>query len=184
MDFQKINNFVNEVEKSIKTPAHIVKDEQYLTGVDLGTSYIVIVVLDSKKNPVACAMQYADVVKDGLVVDFTGASNIVRGLKKNIEEKTGIELTKAAIAVPPGTGKRDADTHRYVVEGAGMEVTDILDEPTAANSVLNITDGVVVDIGGGTTGLSVFENGKLIYSADEPTGGGTPITCTSGSIWD
>lgn len=171
MDFQTINNFVGEVEKSIETPAHIVKDEQYLAGVDLGTSYIVIVVLDSKKNPVACDMEYANVVKDGLVVDFTGASNIVRRLKKNIEEKTGIELTKAAIAVPPGTGKRDADTHRYVVEGAGMEVTDILDEPTAANSVLNITDGVVVDIGGGTTGLSVFENGKPIYSADEPTGG-------------
>ncbi len=171
MDLERINRFVSDVEKSIKSPAHAVKGEEYLTGVDLGTSYIVIVVLDSKRNPVACDMEYAEVVKDGLVVDFTGASNIVRRLKRNIEERTGIELTKAAIAVPPGTGKRDADAHRYVVEGAGLNVTAILDEPTAANSVLNITDGVVVDIGGGTTGLSIFENGRPVYTADEPTGG-------------
>ncbi|OBR96780.1 cell division protein FtsA [Clostridium ragsdalei P11] len=171
MNLEEINNFVSSVEKSIKYPVKADKNEKYLVGVDLGTSYIVIVVLDSNKNPVACEMEYAEVVKDGLVVDFTGASDIVRRLKKKIQEKTGIELVKAAIAVPPGTGKRDADTHRYIVEGVGMDVTAILDEPTAANSVLNIEDGVVVDIGGGTTGLSIFENGKTIYTADEPTGG-------------
>jgi ethanolamine utilization protein EutJ len=52
-----------------------------------------------------------------------------------------------------------------------MEVTRILDEPTAANAVLNIQDGVIVDIGGGTTGLSVLERGKVVHVADEATGG-------------
>ena len=47
----------------------------------------------------------------------------------------------------------------------------ILDEPTAANAVLNVENGVIVDIGGGTTGLSILENGKVTYVADEPTGG-------------
>ncbi len=47
----------------------------------------------------------------------------------------------------------------------------MLDEPTAANSVLNVANGVIVDIGGGTTGLSVLENGKVTYVADEATGG-------------
>jgi ethanolamine utilization protein EutJ len=37
--------------------------------------------------------------------------------------------------------------------------------------VLEITDGAVVDIGGGTTGISVIKDGKVIYTADEPTGG-------------
>ncbi|MGE5677460.1 MAG: ethanolamine utilization protein EutJ, partial [Pseudomonadota bacterium] len=113
----------------------------------------------------------AQVIKDGLVVDFAGARSIVKRLKEKIEQKLGVELVRAAIAVPPGTGDRDCNTHRYVVEGAGFEVTAILDEPTAANSVLNIENGVVVDIGGGTTGLSVFENGRVVYTADEPTGG-------------
>ena len=38
------------------------------------------------------------------------------------------------------------------MEGAGFEVTNIVDEPTAAAAVLKITDGAVVDVGGGTTG--------------------------------
>lgn len=58
-----------------------------------------------------------------------------------------------------------------MVEGAGFEVTNILDEPTAANAVLNIENGVIVDVGGGTTGLSIFENGEVVYTADEATGG-------------
>ena len=57
------------------------------------------------------------------------------------------------------------------MEGAGYQVTALLDEPTAANSVLNVRDGAIVDIGGGTTGISVLEKGKVVYVADEPTGG-------------
>ena len=29
----------------------------------------------------------------------------------------------------------------------------------------------MVDIGGGTTGISVLKDGKVVYVADEPTGG-------------
>ena len=32
-------------------------------------------------------------------------------------------------------------------------------------------NGAVVDLGGGTTGISIFEDGKVVYIADEPTGG-------------
>ena len=32
-------------------------------------------------------------------------------------------------------------------------------------------NGAVVDIGGGTTGISILEDGKVVYIADEPTGG-------------
>ena len=50
-------------------------------------------------------------------------------------------------------------------------MTSLLDEPTAANEVLHIKNGAVVDIGGGTTGISILKDGKVIYVADEPTGG-------------
>ena len=46
-----------------------------------------------------------------------------------------------------------------------------MDEPTAANAIYGITDGVVVDIGGGTTGLAIFRDGKVVEVDDEPTGG-------------
>ena len=48
---------------------------------------------------------------------------------------------------------------------------NIVDEPTAAAAVLKITDGAVVDVGGGTTGISILKDGKVIYTDDEATGG-------------
>lgn len=171
VDFTNANNYIKQVEETMVQYKTGLCGEDLIAGVDLGTAYIVLVVLDKEMKPVACEMEFAQVIKDGLVVDFGGARAIVKRLKEKIENKLGVKLAKAAIAVPPGTGERDSNTHRYVVEGAGLEVVSILDEPTAANSVLNIQNGVVVDIGGGTTGLSVFENGKVVYTADEPTGG-------------
>lgn len=171
MDFAAIDSQISALEQCIANTVPVSADEKLHVGVDLGTAYIVVVVLNGAKEPVACAMEFAQVIKDGLVVDYIGATRIVRKLVNEIEERLGRQLTHAAIAVPPGTGEKDCGTHRHVVEGAGLEVTTILDEPTAANAVLGVDNGVIVDIGGGTTGLSVLEDGKVTYVADEPTGG-------------
>lgn len=170
-NFEKVDEFILAVEKTINNPKKVNRDSELLVGVDLGTAYIVIVVLDKDKNPIACEMEFAQVIRDGLVVDYIGATNILRKLKENLEKKLDVELTKAAIAVPPGTEEGNIKTHTYVVEGAGMEVTAVLDEPTAANAVLEIENGVVVDVGGGTTGLSIIKDGGVVYTADEATGG-------------
>lgn len=171
MDFAAINQQIAGLEHCIGHTLAVSADERLHVGVDLGTAYIVVVVLNSARQPVACAMEFAQVVRDGLVVDYIGAARIVRTLVNELEERLGRRLTHAAIAVPPGTGEKDCGTHRHVVEAAGLEVTAILDEPTAANAVLGVANGVIVDIGGGTTGLSVLENGKVVYVADEATGG-------------
>ncbi len=171
MDFSVVNQQIAALEARIEAPLPVSSDEPLYVGVDLGTAYIVVVVLNARKEPVACALEFARVIKDGLVVDYTGATRIVRKLVGQLEESLGRKLERAAIAVPPGTDERTCSTHRYVVEGAGLEVTATLDEPTAANAVLGLSDGVIVDIGGGTTGLSILENGKVVYTADEATGG-------------
>ena len=80
------NKLVKEFEKVIKNPIKE-KTSAYYTGVDLGTSCIVLAVLDENKKPVAGAYRYANVVKDGMVVDYIGAVRIVRELKEEIEEK-------------------------------------------------------------------------------------------------
>ena len=36
---------------------------------------------------------------------------------------------------------------------------------------MNLKDGVIVDVGGGTTGVAVIENGDVVYTNDEATGG-------------
>ena len=169
VDLETINAYMARVTET-ETVVHKPVSDKLKVGVDLGTAYIVIVVLDEDKNPVACEKQFAQVLKDGVIVDYAGACGIVRKLKKKLEERLGRELEYAAIAMPAGTESR-TKTHKYCVEGAGFDVTNVLDEPTAANSIYGITDGVVVDIGGGTTGLAIFKDGKVVEVDDEPTGG-------------
>lgn len=168
--FEYCDNMVTDFERVIKKPIRK-KSSVYYTGVDLGTACIVIAVLDENKRPVAGAYRYADVVRDGMVVDYIGAVQIVRELKQQIEEELGTELIYAAGAIPPGTDVLDSGAVKNVIEGAGFECTNLLDESTAANQVLKIKNGAVVDIGGGTTGISVFKDGEVVYIADELTGG-------------
>ena len=168
--FEYCDDLVEQFEKVIEKPI-LKKSKVYYTGVDLGTACVVLAVLDENKKPVAGAYRYADVVKDGMVVDYIGAIRIVRELKEEIEEKLGQELIYAATAIPPGTESVDGGAVKNVVQAAGFELTNILDEPTAANEVLKIQNGAVVDIGGGTTGTSIIKDGKVICVDDEPTGG-------------
>lgn len=140
-------------------------------GVDLGTADIVLVAVDEDNNPVAGAMEWASVVKDGLVVDYAGAISIVRKLKAQVEATLGIELSKASVAVPPGTVGRNAEACGHVIAAAGLEPVQLVDEPVAAAKALGIENGIVVDIGGGTTGVAVLKDGNVIFTADEATGG-------------
>lgn len=176
---QAVKEQIKKVEKSLKQ-TYYTKGEKLKVGVDLGTAYIGIVVLNEKNEPVAAEIQEAHVLRDGIIVDYIGALNIVKSLKQKLESRLKVSLLKASIAMPPGT-ESSIKAHCHVVEGAEMEVSQILDEPTAANNVLCISDGVVVDIGGGTTGLSIFKDSKVVYVADEPTGGAHLTLVLAGS---
>ncbi|MDF2654160.1 MAG: ethanolamine utilization protein EutJ family protein [Bacillota bacterium] len=168
--FQYCDELVSAFEQVIERPVKS-KSSVYYTGVDLGTACVVVAVLDENKRPVAGAYRYADVVRDGMVVDYIGAIQIVREMKQQLEEQLGTELIYAAAAIPPGTDSLDGGAVKNVVQAAGFELTALLDESTAANEVLKMKNGAVVDIGGGTTGISIMKDGKVIYIADEPTGG-------------
>lgn len=149
----------------------VAKGNSLKVGVDLGTSSIVLVVLDQDNEPLFGGFEYANAVRDGLVVNFRESVEVVRRLKERAQNCLQIELTHAACAVPPGTVGNNKKVVAHVIESLEMEAVAVVDEPTAAASVLNIAEGAVVDVGGGTTGISVFKNGKVIYTADEPTGG-------------
>lgn len=140
-------------------------------GIDLGTAYTVVVVLDGKNQPLAGTFRFAQVVRDGLVVDFVGAIDLLRDLKNQVEARLGFELTHAATGYPPGVSRTEIRASANVLRAAGLECTNEIDEPTAANSVLQIDDGAVVDVGGGTTGIAIFRDGKKVHDADEATGG-------------
>ena len=171
MNLDKVNKYIKDFEKTIKKPKTNFDKSKFYVGVDLGTANIVITILDKDGKPVAGATQRSRVVRDGIVVDFMGAIGIVRKLKEDLEEKLGIQITEGYTAIPPGVEQGSVKAIVNVVESAGIDVLKVVDEPTAASYVLGITDGVVVDLGGGTTGISILEKGKVVFVADEPTGG-------------
>ncbi len=140
-------------------------------GVDLGTAYTVLVVLNEHYKPIAGEYQFAQVTRDGLVVDFIGAVDLLKAMKSRVEKKLGFELTSGASGYPPGVPQVEVRATANVLYGAGLDCTGLIDEPTAANNVLQIKDGAIVDVGGGTTGIAIFKNGEVVYTADEPTGG-------------
>lgn len=140
-------------------------------GVDLGTAYTVLIVLDENMQPIAGDYEFAQVVRDGLVVDFVGAVDLLRRMKSKVESKLGFQLTSAATAYPPGVAQVEVRATANVLNGADLDCSGLIDEPSAANNVLQIKDGAIVDVGGGTTGIAVFKDGKAVYTADEPTGG-------------
>ena len=140
-------------------------------GVDLGTAYTVLVVLDENYQPIAGEYEFAEVVRDGLVVDFIGAVDLLRAMKIKVEKKLGFKLISASTAYPPGVPQAEVRATANVLNGAELDCSSLIDEPTAANNVLQIRDGAIVDVGGGTTGIAIFKDGKAVYTADEPTGG-------------
>ncbi len=140
-------------------------------GIDLGTASVVVVAVDARGYPLAGAMRDANVVRDGIVLDYMGAVNIVRELVAEVQQSFDQPILNASGAYPPGIASGDAAYVRHVVESCDLVVTELIEEPVAANLVLGMSDGAVVDVGGGTTGTAVFRDGELVHTADESTGG-------------
>lgn len=138
---------------------------------DLGTAYLVLVILDQNRLPVVGEYQFAQVVRDGLVVDFVGAVDRLSEMKRRVELRLGRELSHASSGYPPGVPQVEVRATANVLEAAGFQCTNLVDEPTAANALLGLQNGAIVDVGGGTTGIAILHEGDVIYTADEPTGG-------------
>lgn len=68
-----------------QTPA--ASDTPLWLGVDLGTCDVVSMVVDGNAQPVAVCLDWADVVRDGIVWDFFGAVTLVRRHLDTLEQQ-------------------------------------------------------------------------------------------------
>ncbi|WP_206460692.1 ethanolamine utilization protein EutJ [Anaerovorax sp. IOR16] len=170
-DLTKCNELLDEFARVVRNKTFNPYVGKLKCGVDLGTANIVLSVVDEQNRPIAGAMHNSTVVRDGIVVDYIGACKAVEILKCQVEQMLGVTLQTAATAIPPGIIDGNVKVIANVVEAAGFQVTNIIDEPTAAATVIGLKDGAVVDVGGGTTGISILKDGKVIYTNDEATGG-------------
>lgn len=152
----------------LNNPTNVIVEGPLHVGIDLGTADVVVMVIDDTGEPVAAFLEWAEVVRDGVVVDFIGAVDIVRDLLQKAEQKLGVEITTAATSFPPGTDHRLSTN---ILERAGLDVVAVEDEPCCVARLLKLDKAAVVDIGGGTTGTAVVQKGDVVFSGDEPSGG-------------
>lgn len=164
---------VRKVKEMLNRPAmwDFSDAETLYAGVDIGTFKTIAIVVDEKGEPRAANMRRTEVARSGLILDYVGALGIVRDLMEEIRRRCPRPIEKGATSYPPQTESSNIETTRYILEGAELEVLEVFDEPSAANLVLGIRDGAIVDVGGGTTGVAVIEEGRVIRTFDEATGG-------------
>ena len=151
-------------------------------GVDLGTGNIVLAAVDAGNRPVGGAWTRSTVVRDGVVVDWAGAVRAVGRLRDDLAGRLGVAFREAAVAVPPGIDPGTAKVFTNVLEACGLEAAEVVDEPVAAATALGVADGVVIDVGHGTTGVSVLRDGVVVRSVDEATGGHHMTLVLSGGL--
>jgi len=140
-------------------------------GVDLGTATVVFAVVDSAGEPVYLDWMAAGVVRDGVVIDFQGAVEAVLELRAGAERWLGTSIAAAGAAYPPGVGIEESRACRYVLEGAGLDCAVLVDEVAAALALLRVDEAVVVDVGGGSTGVGIVRQGRMVAVGDLPGGG-------------
>jgi ethanolamine utilization protein EutJ len=165
-----VDEFLNEAAGLLRSPAPE-WEGPLRVGIDLGTATIVIAVVDALGRPVYLDFRREEAVKDGVVVDFHAAAAATAALKEAAEAALGVPLTQAAAAYPPGVPEADARACRFVLERAGFECVNLIDEVTAAQALLNVSEGAIADVGGGSTGVGMYRDGELVSLDDLPGGG-------------
>lgn len=173
---ERVERLLAPLERSLGGRALPADWKKLYLGFDLGTTNTVLVALNEEGEPVGAAMEESRAsVRDGVVVDYLAAIDAMRRCVVRFERAVGRKLDPSsalgAAAYPPGVSERTAKVCANVVEALGFCCAGLYEEPTAASDALRLMDGALVDIGGGTTGISILQGGEVVYSADEPTGG-------------
>jgi ethanolamine utilization protein EutJ len=140
-------------------------------GIDLGTATIVLTAVGADDRPVYWDFAACAAVRDGVVVDFAAAVQAVRALKARAEALLGCAVESGATAYPPCIAAAEARACRYVLEQSGIACRLLVDEVSAAQALVAVDDGVLVDVGGGSTGVGIFRDGALARLSDAPGGG-------------
>jgi cell division protein FtsA len=189
---------ISDVEEVIKNINESVEKAERMAGITVKSANVNIggteINFQNSKGVIAVGRADGEVTEDDLERVIIEAQNVDLPLNKeiiyvipknyrlddqeNIKDPLGmrgVRLEMNALVIECSSGQVKNLTK--CVHQSGISIKEIILEPlAAAESVLGKKQkelGVVlIDIGGGTTGISVFEDGDLIHTAVLPIGAG------------
>ncbi|MBC7419163.1 MAG: rod shape-determining protein [Bdellovibrio sp.] len=108
-------------------------------------------------------------IKDGVIADFEVTSSMLKYfIQKAMGEKKSLVRPRIIICVPFGITQVEKRAVKEAAQSAGAREVHLIEEPMAAaiGAGLPITEpsgNMVVDMGGGTTGVAVISLGGIVY---------------------
>jgi rod shape-determining protein MreB len=108
-------------------------------------------------------------VRDGVIADFEIAEALLRHLLHQVVGQSPVVRPNAMVCIPYGTTEVEKRAMRESAESAGVRHVHLVEEPIAAAVGLgmNIAEAqgnMVVDVGAGTTEISVLSMSDIVYA--------------------
>lgn len=189
---------VSDLEEVIKSVNESVEKAERMAGITVKNANVNIggteIGFQNSKGVIAVGRADGEVTEDDLERVIVEAQNVVLPLNKeiiyvipknyrlddqeNIKDPLGmrgVRLEMNALVIECSSGQVKNLTKS--IHQSGIDVNEIVLEPLAASSAVlgkkqKELGVVLIDIGGGTTGISVFEDGDLLHTAILPIGAG------------
>ena len=128
----------------------------YYVGIELGTNSIKVLLctkVDNKYHVISCVDSPSEGIKRGLVIDSRAAVNSLKKAIKSIDEKLGIKITKAIVAIPTNDCKVSISTGAIDLDGeyiGGNHISKIIkkcvDEKITKDEELVVATPIVYKI--------------------------------------
>lgn len=114
-------------------------------------------------------------VRDGVIADFEITEAMLRYLLRGLSTKGQLK-PRAMISIPYGTTEVERRAMRECAESAGLRQVQLIEEPLAAAIGVGMNIGqprgnMLIDVGGGTTEVSVVSMSEIVYSRSIRVGG-------------